>query len=100
MRSKAIALAALVALVLVFIASSADSATTVLNAETIKAGLRTTTVEEKGFVDRVVGLAESGTLPPQLVESTFQWARKKPYFRFQYFKRGLIARASKLGISL
>ncbi|MCR4413316.1 MAG: hypothetical protein NUV77_12930 [Thermoguttaceae bacterium] len=101
MRSVAYRLAFLGAIALVFfIASGAESATTTLDAQTIKAGLRTTTVEEHGFVDRVVGLAEKGVLPPQLVESTFQWARKKPYFRFQYFKRGLILRAAKLGISL
>ncbi len=101
MRSIAYRLAFLGAVALVFfIASAAESATTRLDAQTIKAGLRTTTVEENGFVDRVVGLAEKGVLPPQLVESTFQWARKKPYFRFQYFKRGLILRAARLGISL
>ncbi len=71
-----------------------------LNAAQIKAGLRTATPEENGFVDRVVGLAQAGTLPPQLVESTFQWARKKPKFRFQYFKRGLTLRAARLGITL
>lgn len=71
-----------------------------LNAAQIKAGLRTATPEENGFVDRVVGLAQAGTLPPQLVESTFQWARKKPKFQFQYFKRGVTLRAAKLGITL
>jgi len=71
-----------------------------LNAAQIKAGLRTATPEENGFVERVVGLAQAGTLPPQLVESTYQWARKKPNFRFQYFKRGMIIRAARLGISL
>lgn len=71
-----------------------------LDAATIKAALRTTTVEEQGFVDRVVALTNEGTLPADLVDSTLQWARKKPKHRFQYFKQALIVRAAKLGIDL
>lgn len=82
------------------IVSPVQAETTRLNAAQIKAGLRTATPEEEGFVERVVGLAQAGTLPPQLVESTFQWARKKPKYRFQYFKRGMIVRAAQLGVSL
>ncbi|MGQ9574862.1 MAG: hypothetical protein ACUVUC_06055 [Thermoguttaceae bacterium] len=73
---------------------------TVLDAATIKAALRTATPEEGGFVDRVVNMAKNGQLPPQMVESTFQWARRKPFYRFQYFKRGMILRAARAGISL
>jgi hypothetical protein len=52
-------------------------------------------------VDRVVGLARAGKIPAELVESTFDWARKKPYaHRFQYFQRGLTLRAAKAGITL
>ncbi len=73
----------------------------VLDAAKIKAALRTATPEEGGFVDRVVGLARAGKIPAELVESTFDWARKKPYaHRFQYFKRGLTLRAAKAGIAL
>jgi hypothetical protein len=72
-----------------------------LDAAKIKAALRTATPEEGGFVDRVVALARAGKIPPALVESTFDWARKKPYpHRFQYFKRGLTLRAAKAGITL
>jgi hypothetical protein len=73
----------------------------VLDAAKIKAALRTATPEEGGFVDRVVGLARAGKIPAELVESTFDWARKKPYaHRFQYFQRGLTLRAAKAGITL
>lgn len=93
-------LAALLFVLMVLTVRTATADTTVLNAETIKAGLRTATVEEQGFIDRVVELAKDGTLPPELVESTFQWARHKPAYRFQYFKRGITVRAAKLGIGL
>jgi len=71
-----------------------------LDAATIKAALRTATAEENGFVDRVVALVDNGTLPRSLVESTLLWARTKPRHRFQYFKRGLIERAARQGITI
>jgi hypothetical protein len=71
-----------------------------LDAEQIKAGLRTTTVEENGFVDRVVLLVENGFLPARTVYTTFLWARKKPKHKFQYFRRAMIIRARELGIRL
>ncbi len=73
---------------------------TVLDAGAIKAALRTTAIEEGDFVERVVAKANAGKLPVELVESTFQWARKKPRHRFQYFKRALTQRAAALGITL
>jgi hypothetical protein len=71
-----------------------------LDAATIKAGLHTAAPEENGFVDYVVLLVEEGRLPARLVLSTFQWARKKPRHRFQYFRRALIIRAARIGIRL
>jgi hypothetical protein len=71
-----------------------------IDAGVIKAGLRTAMPAEHGFVDRVVSLANNGTLPPSLVQTTFRWAQKKPAkLRFQYFKRALILRAQDLGIT-
>ena len=80
--------------------SAAAAEGTRLSAATIKAALRTATPEEGGFVERVINLTKEGVLPPDLVDSTFQWARKKPGHRFQFFKRGLTVRAAKLGIAL
>jgi hypothetical protein len=71
-----------------------------LDAAAIRAALRTSTAEENGFVDRVVGLVNNGTLPRSLVESTLLWARTKPRHRFQYFKRALIERAARQGITI
>lgn len=71
-----------------------------LDAETIKAALKTATVEEDGFVDHVVELANARKLPQSLVVSTFVWARKKPRWKFQYFRMGLIIRARWRGIRL
>jgi len=75
-------------------------AATGLDAATIKAALRTATPEEEGFVSRVVDLTNQGVLPADLVDSTLQWARNKSHHRFQYFKRALILRASRLGIQI
>lgn len=71
-----------------------------LEADEIKAALRTETVEEDGFVDYVVQLVDRGTLPRGLVEGTLQWARRKSQHRFQYFRRGLILRAARMGIRI
>jgi hypothetical protein len=90
-----------------FITATAYSGTVIkatktrLDAETMKAALRTTTVEEDGFIDGVVAKVDMGALPAELVDSTFQWARKKnTKYKFQYFKQGLIVRAAKIGIQL
>lgn len=71
-----------------------------LDADKIKAVLATAKPEEDGFVDRVVAMVEKGKLPVSLVDSTLQWARKKPTFKFQYFRRALIVRAAQLGIEI
>jgi len=72
----------------------------VLDADTMKAGLRTASREEDGFIEYVLELVDEGRLPADMVASTFQWARQKPRLKFQYFKRGLILRARKIGIRL
>jgi hypothetical protein len=70
-----------------------------LDAATMKAALRTDAIEEGGFIDGILLRVSKGTLPADLVDSTFQWARKKPYkHRFQYFKQALIVRAAAIGI--
>jgi hypothetical protein len=82
------------------IAVDRAAAASVLDAEKIKAALVTAKPEEDGFIDRIVKMTEEGRLPLSLVESTLQWARKKPQYKFQYFKRALIARAAKIGVNL
>jgi hypothetical protein len=98
-RYRILCIAAISFAILAAVVAKTSHAATNLTATTIKAALRTATPEEQGFVDRVVKLAQDGTLPNGLLESTFLWARKRPVeHRFQYFKQGLILRAAKLGI--
>jgi hypothetical protein len=91
----------LCAVLLLSIPSGPGLAATVnLDAPTMKAALRTATPEEQGFIERVVRLMNKGKLPRALVETTFDWARRKNVHRFQYFKQALIVQAAKLGLSL
>ena len=55
----------------------------------MKAALQTISVEDKGFVEKVVWMSKEGELPPIVVDEMFEWARKKPRYQFEYFKRGL-----------
>jgi len=71
-----------------------------LDADTMKAALHTATPEEDGFIEYVLTRVDKGTLPLDLVQGTFLWAKKKPRRKFQYFKQGLIVRAQQQGISL
>ena len=47
-----------------------------LDANTMKAALRTATPEEDGFIERVLMMVDRGTLPLDLVESTFLWRER------------------------
>ena len=85
---------------LVVVSNGTAAAERPLDADEIKAALRTEAPEEDGFVDYVVGLVDRGTLPRGLVEGTLQWARRKSQHRFQYFQRGLIVRAARMGIRI
>jgi hypothetical protein len=60
--------------------------------------LHTATSQEGDFIERVVEMVQLGTLPRDLVESTFLWAKKKPTQKFFYFREGLILRAKAVGI--
>jgi hypothetical protein len=71
-----------------------------LDADEIKVALRTVTPDDNAFVERVVNMVNAEKLPAELVNSTLQWARKKPVYQFQYFKRALILRAAKQGITI
>jgi hypothetical protein len=76
------------------------SAAVKLSAKEIKVGLRTVTPNDDAFVERVVTMVDEGRLSVELVDSTFQWARRKGQNQFQYFKRALILRAAKQGITI
>jgi hypothetical protein len=99
-RTKSLVLAVLLVAIPSVACRPAKAQITKLDAPTIKAGLHTTAIEEKGFVDRVVTLRDKGALPQSLVRSTFLWARKKPKHKFQYFKFAMIVRASRIGVRL
>jgi hypothetical protein len=84
----------------VFAAGLATAEASHLDANTMKAALKTATPEEDGFIDRTLALVEKGSLPVDMVESTFLWAKKKARRKFQYFKFGLIVRAERAGVRL
>jgi hypothetical protein len=73
-----------------------------LDVGTLQAGLDTADPNEVAYLQFVVALVEEGSLSPNLVRSTFDWARRKPVFhkRFQYFKYALITLAAEQGIQL
>ncbi len=91
-----------VALSLVLMAAMAAPAMAQpLDADTLRAGLRTANPDEEAYITYVATLLQQGRLPEELVEGTFQWARRKPApKRTQYFKSALNTRAAELGITL
>jgi hypothetical protein len=91
----------LVVVLAVVLAASARAADTGgLTAENMKVALHTATVQEGNFIERVLARVKRGTLPLDLVQSTFLWAKKKPNKKFFYFKQGLILRAADRGIHI
>lgn len=86
--------------VLFFRATPALATTIAELRDQLKFGLRARLPEEFLFLERIVAMVEQGTLPLLLVQSTFQWARKKRPYPFQFFKRGIILRAAKQGITI
>ena len=66
--------------------------------EALEKGLRARLPEEFEFIERVVTMVEKGTLPLDLVRSTFDWARDKRPYPYRYFERGLKLRAARIGI--
>ena len=57
--------------------------------------LRTREINQAGVS---VVMVEQNQLSRKLVDSTFQWARKKRPYPYVYFERGLKVRAARLGI--
>ena len=88
----------------IFMAAASGPAQTAfeLDVGTLQAGLNTADPNEVAYLEFVVALVNEGSLPRDLVRSTFDWARRKPTFhkRFQYFKFALITLAAEQGIRL
>lgn len=74
----------------------------------LTSGLRARTAADKAFIEKVIDLVQAGTLPRNLVDSTFLWARKYAAKKSNsrrlrpivYFEPILIARAQRLGIKI
>lgn len=79
-------------------AAGRDAATSVDLKEQLEKGLKARRPAEFQFIGRVVERVNEGVLPRGLVQSCFQWARKKPARKVQYFQQCLKFRAKKLGI--
>jgi hypothetical protein len=91
-----------VAMLALFFARPAKTfAIDLTNADELRAALHTATPVEDKFIDNVVAKVNDGTLPMDLVKSTYVWASRKPLERrFYYFKYALIQRAGQIGVSL
>jgi hypothetical protein len=98
MKPVYLSIATLLALLAISWAHSAEGSP--LDAKVMKVALHTAVAEEDGFIDRVLARVDKGTLPLDMVESTFLWARKKTRHKFQYFKAALIQRAAAAGITI
>ncbi|HZZ71226.1 MAG TPA: hypothetical protein VFE24_03180 [Pirellulales bacterium] len=68
--------------------------------DVLEKGLKARRPEEFDFVALVVTKVENGSLPRDLVESTFLWARRHPTNEFQYFEFAMRERAKKIGVTL
>ena len=64
----------------------------------LEAGLQARRPQEFAFIARVVAMVAKNRLPRFLVQSTFDWARRKQPYPFPYFQRALIIRAARIGI--
>jgi len=85
----------------VAVPAMAASDETPLTAETLKAGLRTVDPDDDAYLTYIAALANQGQIPMDLVQSTYLWARQKPYpKRAKYFKQAIILRAARQGITL
>jgi len=72
----------------------------VLDPDVMKVVLHTATPQEQGFIEYVVARVDKGTLPLDLVQSTFLWQEKNLARSSFYFQQGLILRAADRGIKL
>ena len=74
----------------------------------LRVGLKAVTPADLAFLDHVVLKVNDGTLPRELVDSTFLWARNRYKTRpgshrlrpIVYFQPALVTRAKKIGVVL
>jgi len=74
----------------------------------LRVGLRATTKADRAFIERVVTLVQQGTLPKNLVDGTFLWARRRASRKSRsrelrpmvYFRPALVLRAKRIGVKL
>lgn len=64
----------------------------------LEKGLRARRKVEFEFIQQVLKAVDDEVLPKDLVQSSFNWARKKHSKRIQYFQQSLVTRARKRGI--
>ncbi|MEX0711461.1 MAG: hypothetical protein WD278_03880 [Pirellulales bacterium] len=79
---------------------STTSAVTVDLKTQLEKGLRARRDVEFAFIARVLELVDQGVLPRRTVQTAFNWARKKPTKKVQYFEFALRALARKRGIRI
>lgn len=93
-------------LVAVFLASMGLGGTALLraqeplDAEKIRAALKTSEIEEGNYISFLVTLVNQSRLPRVVFDTSYRWVQRKGYLRFQFFKRAVIAQADRAGISL
>ena len=63
-------------------------------------GLKARRPREFAFIALVVKMVDEGVLPLSLVQSTFDWARRKEPYPMVYFERALRIRADRKGIQI
>jgi hypothetical protein len=73
-----------------------------LDFDTIRVQLKTAHPDEEAYIHYVVALTDQDRLSRRLLNSAFDWARRKPVRlkKFQYFKQALITLAARTGITL
>ncbi len=73
-----------------------------LDADEMAIALDTAHPDEEAYVTYTVALVDLRVLSRDLVDSSFQWARRKPVRRkkFQYFKHAVTALAAKVHVTM
>lgn len=68
--------------------------------EQLNFGLKARRPQEFAWIESVVTMVEQGELPVKLVNVSFNWARKRGKYPYQYFVRALRSLAARQGIDI